>query len=113
VPTTCAAQAKTCGTIPDGCGGTLTCGNPCGPSNSTLTVVANGKGGSVTSQPSGIQVSSGNSVSASFTTGTAITLSTSDGHGAIWSGLCSSGGTAATSCTFTLQASGSVTSTQQ
>src|SRR5881296_2312130 len=25
-PTTCAAQGKTCGTIPDGCGGTLTCG---------------------------------------------------------------------------------------
>src|SRR5207249_2342423 len=26
VPTTCAAQAKNCGTIPNGCGGTLTCG---------------------------------------------------------------------------------------
>src|SRR5206468_7895906 len=26
VPTTCAAQGKNCGTIPDGCGGTLTCG---------------------------------------------------------------------------------------
>src|SRR5436309_14351958 len=25
-PTTCAAQGKNCGTIPDGCGGTLTCG---------------------------------------------------------------------------------------
>ncbi|MDC3956015.1 calcium-binding EGF-like domain-containing protein [Polyangium jinanense] len=31
VPTTCAAQGATCGTIPDGCGGTLTCGGPCGP----------------------------------------------------------------------------------
>jgi hypothetical protein len=26
VPTTCATQGKNCGTIPDGCGGTLTCG---------------------------------------------------------------------------------------
>src|SRR3989442_15100673 len=25
-PTTCAAQGKNCGTIPNGCGGTLTCG---------------------------------------------------------------------------------------
>ena len=30
VPTTCAAQGATCGTIPDGCGGTLTCGAACG-----------------------------------------------------------------------------------
>jgi hypothetical protein len=30
VPTTCAAQGASCGTIPDGCGGTLTCGAPCG-----------------------------------------------------------------------------------
>ena len=34
-PTTCAARGKNCGTIPDGCGGTLTCGictapNTCG-----------------------------------------------------------------------------------
>ncbi|XXT24968.1 calcium-binding EGF-like domain-containing protein [Sorangium sp. So ce429] len=29
VPTTCAAQGATCGTIDDGCGGTLTCGEPC------------------------------------------------------------------------------------
>jgi hypothetical protein len=113
VPTTCTAQAKTCGTIPDGCGGTLTCGNPCGPSNLTLTVVANGKGGNVTSTPPGINVSSGKSVSASFTSGTSITLSTSDGHGAIWSGLCSSNGQPAQACTFVLQVAGSVTSNQQ
>lgn len=30
-PTTCAAQGKDCGTIPDGCGGTLTCGTCAGP----------------------------------------------------------------------------------
>ena len=29
IPTTCAAQAKTCGTIADGCGGTLSCGDSC------------------------------------------------------------------------------------
>ena len=29
VPTTCAAQGASCGTIPDGCGGTLTCGGSC------------------------------------------------------------------------------------
>jgi hypothetical protein len=27
VPTTCAAEGKNCGSIPDGCGGTLTCGS--------------------------------------------------------------------------------------
>ena len=27
VPTTCAAQGKNCGSIPDGCGGTLSCGS--------------------------------------------------------------------------------------
>ncbi|WP_437497765.1 calcium-binding EGF-like domain-containing protein [Sorangium sp. So ce1099] len=30
VPTTCAAEGASCGTIPDGCGGTLTCGGSCG-----------------------------------------------------------------------------------
>ncbi len=29
-PTTCAAQGASCGTVADGCGGTLTCGAPCG-----------------------------------------------------------------------------------
>jgi len=28
VPTTCEAKGKTCGTLPDGCGGTLDCGDP-------------------------------------------------------------------------------------
>src|SRR5262249_60553824 len=31
IPTTCAAQVKTCGTIPNGCGGTLTCGSCTAP----------------------------------------------------------------------------------
>ncbi len=29
IPTTCAAEYKNCGTIPDGCGGTLNCGDTC------------------------------------------------------------------------------------
>src|SRR5690349_17184676 len=29
VATTCAEQGKTCGTIPNNCGATLTCGAPC------------------------------------------------------------------------------------
>ena len=35
-PTTCAAQGATCGTIPDGCGGTLNCGT-CTTTTSTAT----------------------------------------------------------------------------
>ena len=31
VPTTCAAQGKNCDTLPDGCGGTLSCGNCTAP----------------------------------------------------------------------------------
>ena len=31
VPATCAAQGATCGSIPDGCGGTLDCGNCAAP----------------------------------------------------------------------------------
>jgi hypothetical protein len=76
-------------------------------------VTATGKGGKVTSSPSGINVSSGNSTSASFLPGTQVTLTTDDGHGAIWSGLCSSCGAAAQSCTFTVNASGSVTANMQ
>ena len=35
-PTTCAAQGKSCGTIPDGCGGTLNCGG-CGSGQTCIT----------------------------------------------------------------------------
>jgi hypothetical protein len=34
MPTSCSAQGKNCGTIPDGCGGTLNCGSTC-PSGET------------------------------------------------------------------------------
>src|SRR5436309_2535217 len=81
-PTTCAAQGKTCGSIPDGCGGTLTCGSSCS-SPATVTLSATGKGGKVTSNPAGLNVSSGNTASATFTTGTSVVLTTDDGHGAI------------------------------
>src|SRR5262245_45527180 len=40
VPTTCAAQGKNCGTIPDGCGGTLTCGVCTAPQVCTANVCA-------------------------------------------------------------------------
>ena len=56
-PTTCAAQGKNCGSIPDGCGGTLTCGtcsapqtcggggtpNVCGATCTPTTCAAQGK----------------------------------------------------------------------
>jgi hypothetical protein len=42
-PTTCAAQGKTCGTIANGCGGTLTCGScAAGQSCSTANVCVGG-----------------------------------------------------------------------
>ena len=86
---------------------------PCGSSSAAITVVATGKGGKVTSSPGGLNVSSGKSASASFNIGTSLTLSTDDGHGAIWSGLCSSNGRATQSCTFTVGAAGTVTANQQ
>jgi hypothetical protein len=80
----------------------------------TLTVTATGRSGErVTSSPAGISVAVGSSGSASFTTGTAITLTVSNGRDAIWSGACSSGGGKAKSCTFTLNATASVTANVQ
>ena len=114
VPTTCAALGKICGTAPDGCGGTLTCGSTCGSSSAAITLSVGGKGGKVTSSPAGLNVSSGRSASASFTIGSTLTLTTDNGHGyAIWSGLCSSNGRATQSCAFTVTAAGSVTANEQ
>jgi hypothetical protein len=125
-PQTCAQLGKTCGSVPNGCGGTLSCGtctggtacggggtaNVCGGSTSTavLSVTATGGGGDITTTPSaGIKASSGRPASTGvFDIGTSITLKTSDGHGAVWSGACSSGGTAASSCTFTFNGAASV-----
>jgi hypothetical protein len=44
-PTTCAAQGKNCGTIPDGCGGTLSCGSCAAPQSCGGSGVANVCGG--------------------------------------------------------------------
>jgi len=129
-PQSCASQAKNCGSVSDGCGGTLNCGvcsagqscggggiaNLCGGSTTgpiatgTLTVTATGGGGDITTTPSaGIKTSPGHPSSGVFNVGTSITLKTSDGHGAIWSGACSSNGAMAQSCTFTFNGASSVT----
>jgi hypothetical protein len=79
------------------------------PQTATLTVTASGRSGErVTSSPAGINVATGSSGSASFATGTAITLSVTNGRDAIWSGACSSGGNKTRSCTFTLNGAASV-----
>jgi hypothetical protein len=67
----------------------------------------------VTSNPTGISVSVGRTGSASFATGTSITLSISNGRDAVWSGACSSSGQKRRSCTFTLNATASVTANVQ
>src|SRR5207244_9689704 len=134
-PTTCAAQGKNCGTISDGCGGTLTCGvctapqtcggggvaNVCGvgvppppppppPATALLTVTATGRAGeSVLSSPAGVNVAVGATGSVTFSVGTSITLSATNGRSVIWSGVCNSGGVKTPSCTFTLNAASSET----
>jgi hypothetical protein len=80
----------------------------------TLTVTASGRGGeTVSSTPSGLRVAVGSTGSASFATGTSITLSVSNGRDAIWSGACSSGGNKTKTCTFTLNANASVAANVQ
>jgi hypothetical protein len=79
-----------------------------------LTVSATGRSGErVTSSPTGINVSVGSTGSATFTGGTSITLSVTNGRDAIWSGACSSGGNKAKTCTFTLNGNASVTANVQ
>jgi len=127
-PTTCAAQGKNCGTITDGCGGTLGCGtctapqtcgggggaNVCGGSSAVLTLTATGRGGeTVSSTPSGLSVPVGTTRSAGFAVGTAVTLGATNGRDVIWSGACSSGGNKTKTCTFTLNANGSETANVQ
>jgi hypothetical protein len=80
----------------------------------TLTVTATGRGGErVTSSPAGINVAVGSSGSASFATGTAITLRATNERDVIWSGACSSGGNKTKTCTFTLTANATVTANVQ
>jgi hypothetical protein len=88
---------------------------PSAPSQAaTLTVTATGRSGErVTSSPAGINVAVGSTGSASFATGTSITLTISNGRDAIWSGACSSGGNKTRSCTFTFSGNASVTGNVQ
>lgn len=80
----------------------------------TLTVTATGRSGErVTSSPAGINVNVGTTGSASFATGTSITLSVTNGRDAIWSGACSSNGNKTRTCTFTLNGNASVTANVQ
>ena len=67
----------------------------------------------ITSTPAGINVATGTSGSASFTVGTSITLTVTNGRSAIWSGACSSGGNKVRTCTFTLGGAASVTANVQ
>src|SRR3989442_1367845 len=84
------------------------------PQTATLTVSATGRSGeTVVSSPAGINVATGSSGSASFASGTAITLSVSNGRDAIWSGACSSGGNKTRTCTFTLSGTATVTANVQ
>jgi hypothetical protein len=87
---------------------------PPSPQLATLTVTASGRSGErVTSTPTGINVASGSTGSASLATGTATTLSVSNGRDAIWSGACSSGGSKTKSCTFTITGTAAVTANVQ
>lgn len=94
---------------------TLTVTAPAPPApQSTLTVTATGRSGErVTSSPVGINVTVGASGSASFATGTAVTLSPSNGRDAVWSGACSSGGNKTKTCTFTINGNAAVSASVQ
>jgi hypothetical protein len=84
------------------------------PQNVTVTVSATGRSGErITSTPAGISVTTGSNASASFASGTSITLSVSNGRDAIWSGACSSNGNKTRSCTFTANANSLVTANVQ
>lgn len=93
---------------------TLNPAAPPPPTTLTLAVSATGRSGEhVTSSPAGINVAVGSSMQSSFTSGTSIRLSVSNGRDAIWSGACSSGGSKAKTCTFILNAAATVTANVQ
>ena len=117
---TTAVSASTSATITGAFGGAtktaaLTVTPPPPPGTGVaLTVTATGRSGErVTSSPAGISVAVGSTGSASFASGTSITLTVSNGRDAIWSGACSSGGNKTKACTFTLNAAASVTANVQ
>jgi len=118
--TTAGVTAATPVTIGGSFGGvskvaTLTVNPPAPPAQTaTLSVTATGRSGErVTSSPAGINVAVGSTGSATFNTGTSITLSVTNGRDAIWSGACSSGGSKAKTCRFTIQGNASVTANVQ
>jgi hypothetical protein len=127
VPTTCAELGKNCGSVSDGCGGTLSCGtcatgstcggggtaNVCGIAPALTLTVTGRSGEKVTSTPAGLSVNVGTTGTANFNAGTSVKLTASNGRSAIWSGACSSAGAKTASCTFTLTANSSVTANIQ
>jgi hypothetical protein len=86
---------------------TLTLTPPAQTATPTVTATAR-SGERVLSTPAGINVAVGSTGSASFLTGTAITLKVSNDRDAVWSGACSSGGEKTRSCTFTLTGNATV-----
>lgn len=80
----------------------------------TLTVTATGRNGErITSNPAGINVLVGGTGSATFATGTVITLNATNGRDVVWSGACSSAGNKTKTCTFTLNGPATVTGNVQ
>ncbi len=84
-------------------------------SSFTLSVSATGRSGeTVSSSPSGVlAVVNGTSLTGSFSAGTSITLSASDGRDAIWSGSCSSGGKKTKTCSFVINSNSVVSANVQ
>jgi hypothetical protein len=114
---TTAVTASTSVTITGTGGGTTRAANltVTPPSQgASLTVTATGRSGErITSNPTGINVTVGSTGSALFPTGTAITLTVSNGRDAIWSGACSSGGNKTKTCTFTFNGNATLTANVQ
>src|SRR5262249_19111821 len=119
--TTTGVTAATSVTVTGSFGGvsqtaTLTVNPPAPPTHraALLPVPATGRSGErVSSSPAGISVAVGSTGSATFNTGTSITLSVTNTRDAIWSGACSSGGNKVKTCTFTIQGDASVTANVQ
>jgi hypothetical protein len=79
------------------------------PDTATITLSASGRSGvTVSSSPAGLSVVTGGSGSASFATGTRVTLTVGGGRDAIFSGACSSAGQKVKTCAFTVASSASV-----
>ncbi|HEY5030635.1 MAG TPA: hypothetical protein VIK39_19690, partial [Candidatus Angelobacter sp.] len=117
--TTAPVTAQTLVTISVSGGGvtrsaTLTLNPAIAAQTMSLAITAGGRSGErVVSNPVGLSVATGNTESAQFAPGTAVTLSVASGRDAIWGGACSSGGAKARTCTLTLNANSSVTANVQ